>query len=786
MFRDNYVPVGSGGTVTLPIGANCTLGYYTSSDARLIQDDMCSVEVYFRTPSALSSGTRTVVAAGSSSNGLHIGITAAGQLTVLVGGSTYVSSTLGLNRDIHVVVTASVNDAMVYVDGSGVEMDSPTDYFLEVPFSVGGLAGATYPGVIYLCRVYNTWLSEDYVASLYANARGVSLNVASSVPDSLLYAPCIATSNLVTGKTILGSGWSLSGGNYVVNAATGVVGGVGLSGDFPHNGTLRFRCKVVDYVSGGLQVSEAETASVLYPDSDGNIDFTFRLTYFNSLGRIQLLSYSGEAANFKVVSDSIVVEHTAAVCPPFDKVVWGTYPNMVGSSSYSGGKVRVTFTSAEASLTPYLPLVNTGDTSYYIKGGLFFRMSCTVRVISGHPRLGIFDASNTAINKYSPYAGISLETGKVYNISGVLSYTATSPNLWGLRFAVSSTDSPWVVDVYNPTLEVVGLIADYGYNSPTTTGWGDAFNGIDLGAVSSPSPNLVLLHGVNKKWVEDSPFQYSAMASELSKSGRLYLCSSGNYYPVDRTGSLTLTTTAGTPTQTATIDVMNPAVGGISRMAVGRDAIVPTHLGVSMSPTTYYSSSSSALKFEGDKSVILLFRTGSTVPEEMYLLCTGVGAGDILVDWTGGSLVVIMHGSIMAALPGALTADTLYELVICKGSLTDSPVYLNGSVLPSNAGISDIDSIGDFYLGGYSLGEGLGFSGTMFSAAVASVKLSSSQVSSLWNGGDPHSVDMRTVITSGLVSYWRPGGLSAGDKSWRDCMEADVTLSPSGDVTVLD
>ena len=401
MFRDNYVPVGSGGTVTLPIGANCTLGYYTSSDARLIQDDMCSVEVYFRTPSALSSGTRTVVAAGSSSNGLHIGITAAGQLTVLVGGSTYVSSTLGLNRDIHVVVTASVNDAMVYIDGSGVEMDSPTDYFLEVPFSVGGLAEATYPGVIYFCRVYNTWLSEDYVASLYANARGVSLNVASSVPSPLCYAPCIPTSNLVESKSILGSGWSLSGSNYVVNAAIGVSGGLRLDGDWPYMGTLRIQCDLIDYVSGALQVAEAEIQSAIYPDADGHIDFTFKLTW--AYGQhIQLISYAGEAANFKVVANSIKVEHTAAVCPPFDKVVWGTYPNMVGSSSYSGGKVRVTFTSAEASLTPYLPLVNTGDTSYYIKGGLFFRMSCTVRVISGHPRLGIFDASNTAINKYSP------------------------------------------------------------------------------------------------------------------------------------------------------------------------------------------------------------------------------------------------------------------------------------------------------------------------------------------------------------------------------------------------
>lgn len=786
MFRDNYVPVGSGGTVTLPIGANCTLGYYTSSDARLIQDDMCSVEVYFRTPSALSSGTRTVVAAGSSSNGLHIGITAAGQLTVLVGGSTYVSSTLGLNRDIHVVVTASVNDAMVYIDGSGVAMDSPTDYFLEVPFSVGGQAEASYPGVVNLCRVYNTWLGEDYVSLLYANALGTSTNVASSIPSSLCYAPCISASNMISSKILLGSGWSLSGDSYVVNAASGVVGGLGLRGSYPFTGTLRFRCQLTDYVSGGLQLSEAAASPVLYPDKDGVIDFTFRLAYAPTGNGLQLLSYSGEAANFKVVSDSIVVENTAVHSPVFDDVVWGSYAGFVGSSSYSNGAVHLSFTSASESVTPFLPLVNAGETADYAQPGVMYKMSCTVHVRSGAPRLSVFGTTGDDSETFSTHTGLHLATDSVQIISGVVVPTGDSPLQWGLSFGVGPTDSAWDVDVYNPMIVPVGLVADYGFHSTTTTGWGDSFNGIDLEAVSSPSPNLVLLHGINKKWVEDSPFQYSAVASALSKSGRLYLYSSGNYYPVDRTGSLTLTTTAGTPAQTATIDVMNPAVGGISRMAVGRDAIVPTHLGVQMLPTTYYSSSSLALKFEGDKTIVLLFRTGSSVPSEMYLLNTGVGAGDILVAWADGALSVIMHGGIMAAMPGALSADTLYELVICKGTTTDSPVYLNGSVLPSQSGTSTVDSIGDFYLGGYDLAPGSGFSGTIFSVAVASVKASASQVSSLWYGGDPLSVDMRDVFTTGLVSYWRPGGLSSGDKSWRDTMEADVMLVPYGDVTVLD
>ena len=786
MFRDNYVPVGSDGSVSLPLGVDSASGYYSSTDVRLVQSGMRSVEVYFQMPSSWPSGVRGILADGAGAEGIYVRLTASGRISVSVGSSTYTSASMVLNGAYHVVVTASVNDAVVYINGVAYTLDTPTSYHVDVPFSVGGSNAGSFPGVIYFCRVYNTWLSEDHVSALYAAARGVPLNVSTSVPDSLLYAPCIATSNLVTGKTILGSGWSLSGGNYVVNAATGVVGGVGLSGDFPHNGTLRFRCKVVDYVSGGLRVSEAETSSVLYPDSDGNIDFTFRLAYFNSLGRIQLLSDSGGAANFKVVADSISIEYTAASATDFDSVSWGSYTGFVGTSAYSNGAVRLSFTSASASVTPFLPLVNAADTAAYAKPGVMNRMSCTIRVISGTPRLGIFGLQDGNSQTFSTHTGQTLSAGSVQTISGVVLPTGSSAAQWGLSFAVGPTDSAWVVDVYNPTLEVVGLVGDYSFLSPTSTAWPDSFNGLDLAAVSSPSPNIVSLHGVNKKWVQDSPAQYSAVATDFSMSKLLYIYSQGNYYPEDRSGSITLTTTTGSPIRTATISITNPAVRGISRMAVGRDAIVPTHLGVSMLPTTYYSSSSSALKFEGDKSVILLFRTGSTVPEEMYLLCTGVGAGDILVDWTGGSLVVIMHGSIMAALPGALTADTLYELVICKGSLTDSPVYLNGSVLPSDAGISDIDSIGDFYLGGYSLGEGLGFSGTMFSAAVASVKLSSSQVSSLWNGGDPHSVDMRTVITSGLVSYWRPGGLSAGDKSWRDCMEADVTLSPSGDVTVLD
>lgn len=786
MFRDNFVPVGPNGTVSLPLGADSASGYYSSDDARLVQSGMRSVEVYFRMPSSWPSGVRAIVADGAGSAGVYVGITASGQISVSVGSSTYTSASMALNGAYHVVVTASVNDAVVYINGVAYTLDTPTSYHVDAPFSVGGSAAGGFPGVVYFCRVYNTWLSEDYVSALYAAARGVSLNASTSVPDSLLYAPCIATSNLVTGKTILGSGWSLSGGNYVVNAATGVSGGLGLSGDFPHNGTLRFRCKVVDYVSGGLKVTEAETASVLYPDSDGNIDFTFRLTHFTSSGRIQLLSYSGEAANFKVVADSISIEYTAASATDFDSVSWGSYPGFVGTSTYSNGAVRLTFTSASESVTPFLPLVNVEDTAAYAKPGVMNRMSCTVRVISGTPRLSIFGLQDGNSQTFSTHTGLTLSAGSVQTISGVVLPTGSSAAQWGLSFAVGPSDSAWVVDVYNPTLEIVGLVGDYSVLSPTSTAWPDSFNGLDLEAVSSPSPNIVSLHGVNKTWVQDSPAQYSAVATVFSMSKPLYIYSQGNYYPVDRSGSITLTTTTGAPIRTASISITNPAVQGISRMAVGRDAIVPTHLGVSMLPSTYYSSSSEALKFEGDKTVVLLFRTGSTVPAEMYLLNTGVGAGDILVAWSEGSLTVIMHGGVMASQSGALSANTLYELVICKGSNTDSPVYLNGTVLPSQAGTSTVDAIGDFYLGGYNLATGSGFSGTMFSAAVASVKLSSSQVSSLWNGGDPHSVDMRTVITSGLVSYWRPGGLSAGDKSWRDCMEADVTLTPSGGVTVLD
>lgn len=786
MFRDNYVPVGSDGTVELPIGVNCSSGYYATSDVRVVQAGMRSVEVYFRTPSAWPSGQVAIVTDRAESNGVYIGLTASGQLTVSVGGSNYTSSKLGLNTDYHVVVTASVNDATVYINGSGKVMDTPTDYFLEAPFFVGGIDGGSYyPGVIYFCRVYNTWLSEDYVASLYANAKGVSLNVASSVPSPLCYAPSIATSNLVESTSIVGSGWSLSGSNYVVDAAIGVSGGLSLEGAWPYMGTLRIQCDLIDYVSGGLQVVGAETMSVLYPDADGHIDFTFKLIWSYSQ-HIQLISYAGEAADFKVVANSIKVEHTAAHSPVFDDVAWGSYAGFVGSSSYSNGAVHLSFTSASESVTPFLPLVNAGETADYAQPGVMYKMSCTVRVRSGAPRLSVFGTTGDDSEIFFTHTGLSLAADSVQIISGVVVPTGDSPLQWGFSFGVGPSDSAWEVDVYNPTIVPVGLVADYGALSPTADNWPDSFNGFDMYSSDTPAPAVMQLHGINKKWLADYPDQYSAVVTAQTGSKPLYIYSNGNYYPTGRTGSLTITTTAGTPSHSATISLTNPAIEGISRMAIGRDAIVPTHLGAAMTPTTSYTSSDSALMFEGDKTVVMLFKTGATVPSTMYFLCTGDGAGDILVDWSDNTMHVIIHGAIMAEGQNVLAPDTLYELVICKGSLTDSPVYLNGVALTAHEGISDIDAIGLFELGGYALAENEGFSGTMISAAVASVKATSAQVELMWNDGDPLSCNLRDVFADGLVSWWRPGGLSSGDKSWRDVMEADVTLQPTGDVTIID
>lgn len=196
------------------IGADCSLGYFESTDAEQLFDGPQTLECFFRH----KRGSKLQQPAGFSIDSMELRIPGYMDILVLYCGGSYIEASLVDGHDYHVVLTYDGIAAIAYLNGTLIGSFTPTNYVVPPSFRIGN---SLYPpkGPVYFCRQYNYALSAEEVSELYNNGDPAGY----VLPGGMKYRELSYESDFSKGV----NGWE---GNSAKTTVSHIDGGLSVTG----------------------------------------------------------------------------------------------------------------------------------------------------------------------------------------------------------------------------------------------------------------------------------------------------------------------------------------------------------------------------------------------------------------------------------------------------------------------------------------------------------------------------------------------------------------------------
>ena len=189
----------------------------------------------------------------------------------------------------------------------------------------------------------------------------------------------------------------------------------------------------------------------------------------------------------------------------------------------------------------------------------------------------------------------------------------------------------------------------------------------------------------------------------------------------------------------------------------------------------YFSSTDSALLFEGDRTLSILFTTSSVFDEVQPLFVNNNNWKGIYIGVTEVGALIIYEGS-SNVYSQVLNTSSTYLLTITEGSGVYT-VYVSAVNVKSGSLTSYVP---DTFTLGYRSSVGKNFKGSIYQVRLFNYALSAEEVTALWNNGNPAGYVLPTSgnLRTGCAAEYLPGNITTSQ--WKDSAGNYLDLTASG------